>query len=302
MGSRHAASCVASGNKIGFVYDIDARRATEFANEFGTDQVASTLEDIRWDCTDAVIIASPPAVRGPIELAAIRARVPLFVEKPVGVNASQVKEVVRVLRETPVINGVGYMNRYRTSVRLVKDALQGKSVVAVSGYWIAAKYQKSWWFDRNQSGGPFNDLCTHFVDLARLFGGEILSVLALGKPIGNEDTVGVVMELAGGGVGTLISSCEASEKSISLAIVHREGSETLQGYDLKYGEVHHASSDVFQAEIDAFLNAVELGDQSLVASSFEDACKTQLAVDAVNRSLQANSKVDVQELDALLRI
>ena len=176
------------------------------------------------------------------------------------------------------------MNRYRASVRSAREALARRTILGIAALWLAGSYDKPWWSVREQSGGPFNEQGTHFVDLLRYFGGDVEEVSAIGARA-DSSIVGVVCRFQSGVCGTVFYSCLSRHKQMSLRIFCDDGSVDLDGYDLLYGDRAESTADTWFREVQAFCQAVQSGRQDLVACSFQDAVRTQLTVDAIMNSL-----------------
>ena len=137
--------------------------------------------------------------------------VAVLVEKPIGLSRSRRRSSPRerCCQKQPVINAVGYMNRYRPSVLAARAAAAASTVSAVAGHWASKRYAVPWWSQTNLSGGPFNEQATHLVDLVRFVVGEIADVRAFAGPIGDEKSISraaVAMRFENGAVGTLAYS------------------------------------------------------------------------------------------------
>ncbi|KAK9832928.1 hypothetical protein WJX74_001899 [Apatococcus lobatus] len=152
------------------------------------------------DRPDAVIIGTPPATRGalqipggPVELDMAEAGIHMFMEKPVSVRpVDEVAELSARLddyhQKNGVITGVGYMLRYSAGVDMAKKLLAkvGAQPIAVLGR-MSIGYsflQTPFWWDKERSGGPIVEQATHFVDLMRYLCGELVPDSVQAKAIG----------------------------------------------------------------------------------------------------------------------
>ena len=141
-------------------------------------RVLDAAADIDWDEFDAAFVCTPPGSRG-LELEAVRAGVPVLVEKPLSVSAELARELVVAAREGHARTAVGYMNRYRPGVQHLRARIGRSPPFAIACHWVSSGYNKPWWADPAESGGPLNDLSTHLIDLCRFIAGEIDAVCAL---------------------------------------------------------------------------------------------------------------------------
>jgi predicted dehydrogenase len=249
-----------------------------------------TAAELDLSRLDALFVCTPPALRGAAERAAIAAGVSLFVEKPIGLNAEQCLDLLQALEQRPIINAVGYMNRYRCSVLCARQQIQAALPIAIAFQWFSAQYVVPWWLDVNQSGGPVNEQCTHYIDLCRFFCGEISEAQALVRPLigapAAEGTVAITLRFENGVLGSGLYSCEASQKQMAFEVFLPDRSVRLEGWDLRTsGEAR--TEDIFVKEVSAFFEAVQSGDASTIQSDIASALKTQSVVDAVRRAMKS---------------
>ncbi|HIJ64695.1 MAG TPA: Gfo/Idh/MocA family oxidoreductase [Candidatus Hydrogenedentes bacterium] len=155
---------------------------------------------------DAVWIGVPPNAHGTaevgkdIELACVRAGVPIFVEKPLSsARPERVRKVAEKVSEADVVTSVGYMFRYARAIDAIKaiiDETDGGAKAFLARYDCAySEIRKREWWDVRASGGPIVEQATHFVDLARYLIGDvdIESIKALS--IGGGDPAGRLLDV-----------------------------------------------------------------------------------------------------------
>ena len=302
MGKERARSAVALGHQLTAVYDPDRVKAEMLATGYADAQAFSHPHEIPWQELDAVFICTPPSLRKEHELAAIGAELPFFVEKPIAIHASECTRALTALHRTPIVHGVGYMNRCRNSVRIARESLAQTAILGACCHWVGRKYKVDWWLQVDQSGGPLNEQATHAFDLFRFLVGEISAVAATapdstegnGPPL----SMACAVKFAEGQLGTIFYSCEAPDKHINLRIITTEGILEFDGWDLRLvvntidGNLPPAvDEDIFLAETAQFLAAVERNDPALVPCDLFDACRTQVAVDAARASLASGQTV-----------
>ena len=134
-------------------------------------------------------IGVPPFCHGSLsqgldtELQLLAAGVHVFVEKPVSVVPpeefqSYVSAVEESARKNGCVIGVGYMFRYHPAIERIKEELSkhGRPVVALNARYSCtySTMNKPFWWDMSKSGGPIVEQGTHFCDLVRYFGGEVV--------------------------------------------------------------------------------------------------------------------------------
>lgn len=304
MGIEHARVATMLGARICLLYDSDVSRSQVLADRYPESSALRDLDTIDWRAIDAAFICTPPSCRGPVEMMAIKAGVPIFAEKPVGISAEQCSGFEQALKITPVINSVGYMNRYRNSVLQAREFLEHREPVGIACNWVCAPYRVAWWFECGQSGGPFNEQATHFVDLCRFLMGEVVEVFAFArKSVSREsidDTITVTLRFENDALGTLLYSCRASDKQIGIRIFSSAGGLELEGWDLRLkggNENNDCPEDPYARQDAAFFAAIARADQSLIKSSFADAIRTQMVTDAIHRSLVSRKPEHVYAIE-----
>lgn len=289
MGRERARAAKLLGAQIVAICDPDVERAALLAADLDA-AVLPTAAELDLSRLDALFVCTPPALRGAAERAAIAAGVSLFVEKPIGLNAEQCLDLLQAIEQRPIINAVGYMNRYRDSVLCARQQIQAAFPIAIAFQWFSARYGVPWWLDVNQSGGPVNEQCTHYIDLCRFFCGEISEAQALVRPLigapAAEGTVAITLRFENGLLGSGLYSCEASQKQMAFEVFLPDRSVRLEGWDLRTsGEAR--TEDIFVKEVSAFFEAVQSGDASTIQSDIASALKTQSVVDAVRRAMKS---------------
>jgi len=294
MGIQHARSSAALGHKVSVVCDLDLVRATALASLYPDCAVLTNPDGIRWHEVDAVFVCTPPFARGEVELQAAKAGVPFFLEKPIGLSTTQLLPALQAARTGGVITSVGYMNRYRSSVRKARELLRSETVLGVAAHWVGAAYRVPWWGNPELSGGQLNEQCTHLIDLARYLAGEVAEVNAFAQPgpegSGGTASVSTVLRFRNGSLGSIFCASLAKEKQIGLRVFTPRGQIVLDGWDFKwtpsaaFGEAER-EGDVFADECSAFLNAVRTGDAGEIRCDLADAIKTQRVVDAARAAL-----------------
>lgn len=134
MGGMHAENLHArvANARLAAVSDVDAARAEEVAERYGSVAVYTDGADlIRDENVEAVVIASPDPTHAPLVLECLKAEKPVLCEKPLADSAEAALEVV----EAEVGLGrklvqVGFMRRYDPQHVAVKEALSSGDVGA----------------------------------------------------------------------------------------------------------------------------------------------------------------------------
>ena len=272
--------------------------------EFGQPDIWDPETPFPWAEIDLIFVCTPPTSRGLLEEQAVANDVPFFVEKPIALHSSQLENLRSALATRPVVNAVGYMNRYRASVQRLKTSIEADRTIAMSAQWTNSTYKVPWWGDKRSSGGPVNEQATHFVDLARFLFGEIAAVSALTQPhYEHRDLVGTAainLQFANGLVGSMLYSCQAEYKSIAFRAQTMNDEHLLEGWELAdRNERHHSGNknEIFEIETNAFVDAV-LGEQDKVLSDVADAIHTQVVMDSIAEAISSGEVVLVPSVEA----
>ena len=138
--------------------DINREQAEKMAAEFGG-RVFDSAEALARE-VDAFYICLPPFAHGEAERAAIHARKPFFVEKPVALTMQTAREIEREVARTGLITCVGYHWRYSMPLDRAREILAGATIGMVLGYWMGGGPKPGttfrpgyWWGVKAKSGG-----------------------------------------------------------------------------------------------------------------------------------------------------
>jgi predicted dehydrogenase len=118
---------------------------------------------------DGVVIATPSALHAEQAIAALERGLPVFVQKPVGRNAGEVRAVVAAARRSDLLLGVDLSYRHAAAFRTARDEVAriGDVIAADLSFHNAYGPDKAWFRDPELSGGGcVIDLGIHLVDLA----------------------------------------------------------------------------------------------------------------------------------------
>ncbi|KAK8093141.1 uncharacterized protein PG998_014542 [Apiospora kogelbergensis] len=137
---------------------------------------------------DLIILGAPPHFRGTTipgrdleqnVIAAFGSKPALFCEKPISTALpSETLPVLDLLAKSGNRISVGYMLRYLKVVQKAMSIIQENDLTIMS---INARYtcaystiRKPDWWDKSKQGGPIVEQATHFCDLCRYFGGDVV--------------------------------------------------------------------------------------------------------------------------------
>ncbi len=298
---------------IAAVCDVNAERARQVAQEEHAHSYTDHRELLEKEQPDAVFIAIPPFAHT-VEVAdAALAGCAVFVAKPIAINVAAALPIASVIAKAGVINQAGYMARYADitdrALEMVGDRLIG---MLLGRFMCRMGASHPWWGQRAMSGGQMLEQTTHVFDLARLFGGEVIHVHALGRPAlasdngqpvaDFEDCTTCNLQFAGLATGNVSSTYSARvPDGFALEILGADMYLRLS-YDLKLSGIldgqpvsYEGQESGYFRQVEQFLDAVRTQDQSRVRSSYADALKTLAVTDAANRSLHTGQVERVED-------
>ena len=136
---------------------------------------------------DAVEVCTPNDMHVPCALAAVEARKPVNVEKPLSLSCETAQPLLDRLAQTPVVSMMCFSYRFLPAVQYARHLLEQKllgDIVSISveylkesAFWEGRRLD--WRFDKQIAGsGVLSDLGAHLVDMTRFLIGEFRSVSA----------------------------------------------------------------------------------------------------------------------------
>jgi myo-inositol 2-dehydrogenase/D-chiro-inositol 1-dehydrogenase len=209
IGTVHANNIVAHPRaKLRHVYDVNTTAAEQLATRLGAKVAASPEEIWAANDVDAVLIASSTNTHADLLSSAIKARKPVYCEKPIDLDINRVKAVVQEAHQTQAPILIGFSRRFDPNHLGVREAIQNGEVGTVELMHLTSRgpqpppisYVKV-------SGGQFRDQTIHFFDLACWLvdeapvevyaAGAVLIDPAIGEA-GDVDTSMLILKMPGG--------------------------------------------------------------------------------------------------------
>ena len=209
----------AEGASLVAVYDVFDEGAQSVAAEFGARAAASPEELINADDVDAIAVCTPTDTHIDFLVAAAKAGKPVFMEKPLSLDLSEVDRGIAAAQAGGISVQVGFNRRFDASHKAVRDTVASGQIGEVQMVRITSRdpapppvsYIDS-------SGGIFLDMTIHDFDMARyVTGSEVVEIYATGAVMvdpaigeaGDLDTVVVVMTHENGAITTIDNSRQA---------------------------------------------------------------------------------------------
>lgn len=171
-------------SKLVAVMRRNADKAKDYAQRHGVGKWYSNADDLINDSeVNAIYIATPPLNHEEYAIKAMQAGKPVYVEKPMAINAAAAERIEEVAKQTGVKITVAHYRRQQPLFLKVKELLQQKAIGDVKlvdlkmlqphQSEIITKTETNWRVDPSVSGGGlFYDLAPHQLDLMMYFFGR----------------------------------------------------------------------------------------------------------------------------------
>jgi len=197
-------------------------KAREQAASLGVPCFADLEIALQSTKPDGVIIATPNHLHVLNGLAAVKAGVPMLVEKPVSTDVESAMQLVTSAEAAGVPILVGHHRRHSPLIRRAREIVESGrlgQITAVTGLCLLHKPDRGY-FDgpgawRSQPGGGVVLInLIHVVDDLRNICGDVVTVQAAESNVARcfpvEDTAAMILRFADGALGTLIISDAAA--------------------------------------------------------------------------------------------
>jgi predicted dehydrogenase len=193
QGKIHLRNCIHLENVIvKGVADI-SKKNLDFARKLGIKNAYTDYENmLRDEQITAVIISLPNFLHLEASLKAAEAGKHVFIEKPMGRNVRECREILSAFRKNDLKLMVGYGLRFHPVVKRIREKIMdgffGEVQIVESTYVSGGPFSPkssragpvpvpSWWFDKELAGGgSLLDLGSHMIDLLLWFFEEVKDV------------------------------------------------------------------------------------------------------------------------------
>ncbi|MEW6686346.1 MAG: Gfo/Idh/MocA family oxidoreductase [Candidatus Edwardsbacteria bacterium] len=154
--------------------DFEEAKAKKLAEKYGVKKLFTDFEKLlKCEEVQAVVIATPNYLHAPMTIAALEAGKHVLCERPMALNADQAKEMVKAAEKAKRRLAIGFNNRFRPEVQILKRFLEGEElgeVFYVKAGWLRRRTDwrsEEWlWRKKTSGGGVFLDLGIHLLDTA----------------------------------------------------------------------------------------------------------------------------------------
>lgn len=347
MATVHSRAVRAAGGRLAAIATSDAARALAAAESLGFEAAAADSADLLAARPDVVHIVTPNTTHARYALDALEAGRHVICEKPLATSVDDAQRLVDAAAAAGVVAAVPFIYRYHPMVREARARIsrgEAGRVLSIQGAylqdWLVSESDDDWRVDA-ALGGPsraFADIGSHLCDLVEFVTGDRITRLAATRrtfvadrartrAVDTEDAAAVVVETAGGAIGTLLVSQMAPGRKNRLTIEIAGSAESVAfdqeqpdslwlgrrvGSELMLREAASLAPDAARLSIvppghpmgyqDAFnafvadVYAVVGGAEREGLPTFVDGLRAAVLTDAVLRSSASGEWVDVPAL------
>ncbi|MFD5889891.1 Gfo/Idh/MocA family protein [Streptomyces sp. NPDC060334] len=168
------------GAAVTAVADPDPRARAAAATAFPDARVTPDHLDVIEDSgIDAVLVLTPDHTHADLACGILKARKPVFVEKPLDISVAACDSVLRTARETGTRLYVGHNMRHMPVVRLMRGLIDGGAVGRVRTIWVrhfvgfgGDWYFKDWHAERRYTTGLLLQKAAHDIDVLHWLAGS----------------------------------------------------------------------------------------------------------------------------------
>ena len=268
---------------------------------------------------DFVVISTPPNSHSEIIQFAIDNNIHTFTEKPFALTGADGEKTLAHLEKKPLVNQVGYVNRFHDVFMEVKKLLNAGVIGEVKhfssemyGAIVLKDSKDSWRGKRKMGGGCMYEFASHCIDLIVYFFGQphkvVGSILQSIYSSNVEDLVSSTFIYNNGISGTvMVNWSDESYRKPTFIInifgtkgkiaaykqsykIFLKSDDQINGFhkgwntryitDIARGVRFYVRGNEFTRQLDYFVDCIEQG-QSKNVSSFSEALKTDIVMEEI---------------------
>ncbi len=315
---RHAARLAGleAVSLVGFC-DPVAENALAFNQDYaqGNGKVYTDYEQLFPDIDlDLAYICLPPfAHKNEVELAC-RYGVNLLIEKPIALNMDLANSMVKHVRASGIKCQVGFMYRFGQAAHWLKRFLAETGTGGrgfMTGRYACNSLHRSWWRDREKSGGQLVEQVIHILDLTRYFLGEPVRVYSMQENLFHREVEGYTVEDASATIIRFASGSLATITATNGAIPNRWDYDwrlvtdglTADFTDASHAVFHHTSQPDIPTTVVAADEDLYLAETLDLLAAIRDNRDPAVPIEEGARSLNlALAAARAAELDASISL
>lgn len=171
-----------AGFEVAGVYNRHLERAERLATDFAIPCVYDSLEQAIDDApADAIFDVALPAAAQPAVLLHLPDGAPVLLQKPLGENLDQAKEILRICHQKNLRVAVNFQLRYAPFVIAARNLIERGIIGELLDLEIRVVVETPWHLWTFLEGVPFAEIyyhSIHYLDLCRSFLGDPVGVYA----------------------------------------------------------------------------------------------------------------------------
>lgn len=204
----------------------DFEKAKANARAYSIEHVFESAEELcASPLVDAVFVTSPDALHLPHVLMALAHGKPVLCEKPLGMNANEVQQMLAAAEAAGQRLGVAQNMRYDASLEVIRDWIAagriGRPLLAHAQFCYAAETSpRAWIYDPALAcGGPIGDVGIHCIDALRfVLNSRVAAVNTLAradeKSAPLEAYAAIGLDFAAGAMGSVTVSTRGAYRTV----------------------------------------------------------------------------------------
>src|SRR5436853_3411609 len=276
-----------SGAQFTAIYDTDAARAREHANEFGVAAVSS-LEEFA-EKVDAASIATPTNTHFEIGRDLLARGKHLLIEKPITENTAHASELTALAAERRLVLQVGHVERFNPVLSALEKHLTNPRFIEA--------HRLSPYPNRSTEIGVVLDLMIHDLEIIlHLVRSPVQTIDAVGVPVlsRGEDIANARIRFENGCVANITSSRISPERMRKIRVFQEDAYLSLD-YQNQSGEIYRLVNgriardkvaiereEPLKQQLVSFIECATTGRQPRV-SGFQATAALELAVEITKR-------------------
>lgn len=295
------------------VCDPDRNRASALAQPREAVAYTDWEAMLTTERLDAVWVCTPPLAHRAPALAALKAGLHVYLEKPIARTVADAQAIVNAAAASGAVCAVGYQWHASELLERAREDTAGQSIALLVGRDYGPVPARPWFIQRAQGGGQLLERGSHQIDLQRALAGEVQSVSAVAACPNApahvhkgdiEDVVLATLHFANGAIGSVVVAWTADDSTehYSMDVVADRATLLIelgpQAFRLT-GSRHGSRlsgdeyDDPFRRSSERFLDAVASCEPERVFCAPADALQTLRVVHACEQALASGDRVCV---------
>jgi myo-inositol 2-dehydrogenase / D-chiro-inositol 1-dehydrogenase len=282
--------------------DVNLEAAQKAAKQWGGHAYSSVTELLKQEQVDAVWICIPPFAHGEVEAICLAHNIPMYIEKPIGLDVQEPIAINETIIKNNAIVNVGYYWRCLEIIPKLKEMLTETPPRLVRIAYHGPTAPALWWHKESMSGGQIVEQATHLIDIARFLLGEAKVVESLSAhhdrsaftDLDIATVTAALVRFDSGLFGTVTTTCILDsfiDTSIEFLCDNRKITLSLKELHIDNSNGRTTiltCTDPLLLADQAFITAVQSNNPNALPCSYNEALKTQQLCCAIRDAAKEN--------------